>query len=197
MPYYFVNIADPDQEISPDIRSHVMRNFVQRKKSKINYERSLVLTAKQNQTQSRIAKLRPQKTIVSEVNPDPELRSRSGTFEIRISRHDTLHSTTIANAPTATATTIPRINQYDCHNTHGLAIPYLATGAIEGKVAQLQDERGQLMLVFNGAPPQKCIGCEIDPFHTLPQLPNSGLNIERLKKYCKLENSVYVNLLRI
>src|SRR5277367_281976 len=172
MSYYFVNITDPNQEISPDIRSHVMRDFVQRKKSKINHERSLVRTAKQNQKQSRITKLRPQKAINSEVDPEPELRSRTSTFEVRISRHDTLHSTTIANAPTATATTIPRINQYDCHNTHDLVIPYLATGAFEEKVAQLQDERGQLIPVFNGARPQKCIGCEIDPFHTLPQLPN-------------------------
>jgi hypothetical protein len=42
-----------------------------------------------------------------------------------------------------------------------------------------------LMAAFQAPSPPRCIGSEIDPFHTLPQISTSSINIERLKKHCK------------
>ena len=174
MPFHFVNITDPGQEISADIRSHVMQDFVRRKQSKKNHERSLGRSAKQNQTQSRFAKLRPQKITVSEVDSDPEENSQ----------HDVLHSSPRENAPRATTNRRSKIEQYKYHNKP------------EEQTGQHQDDEEfiyKMVLLLSETGPELCIGCEIDPFHILPQLPNCGVNVERMKKYCKSKNFSYAN----
>src|SRR5437868_13887723 len=58
MSFQFVNIATPDQSISAKSRSHVMRNYLDGKRSKIDHESKLQASSEQNRTRSRATKMK-------------------------------------------------------------------------------------------------------------------------------------------
>jgi hypothetical protein len=168
MAYQFVTTSNPSQGISTEARSHVMKTYLRKKQFEIRSD--LWASSERNRTQSHVAKLRQRK----------------------VAKADQVQISTTQGSPVSSET-YPR-------GAHALAIVGSGSGHQGQNFSDLaqfvhQNQRAhkdiivaylnELMAAFKNVKPQRCLGSEIDPFHTLPQISSSGINIERLKKHCQ------------
>lgn len=199
MSFHFINIATPQQGISPEVRAHVMRDFMKRKVSRTDHDGRLNQQAKRNQTGSLRGKL-----YMRDVSEDRmKLPDKSCNFpRFAISREDSVVGaiTLVANAsrhsplPTTTSASGPAedfrsIDSSRRDTDEGYPVS-INDRRLQERIGKRYNDRVILYLLemmrpFTTISPPKCIGSQIDPFHTLPQLPNTQINIENMKKHCE------------
>jgi hypothetical protein len=189
MSFRFVNIVGPDQGISAESRSHVMRDYIRRKRATVDQSSKLSLTSENNRTQSRATKMKAWKRT-------------SPSYPTSLERHEASCAVNVTKLSRVTEQLPSCFGDIVCNN------PELSTSisnshrryhdairVLEGSFHTVQASSATLngtiqsylveMMADFHLSPQRCIGSEIDPFHTLPQLSDSSINIERLKKHCK------------
>lgn len=202
MSFHFVNVATPNLGISPEVRAHVMRDFMRRKVSRTDQNDKLYRQAKRNEIGSLKGKLRkrlasndflelpdilpsdytrvslPQETCVAETDalvPDPgrclvafDATSASGPPTI-LRTIDSSHRNVYTDVASNFSTESQRLEERNGKRCNERLIVHLL----------------EMMRPFSTISGPKCIGSQIDPFHSLPQLPNTQINIENLKKHCE------------
>ena len=179
MSLLFVNVANPNQKIKPKVRSHVMRNIAERKH--LDHQNSLLRTSELNKKRSCIVKSRPQKNKNQDDRKVPHDASWNSLSQL-------------VEPPKHNYFTAPQENASDQQNNRISKCNQSTTGMLYKEAGSprrdslVSSSDLILRVSSNGASPQPCIGSEIDPFHTLPQLPNTPINIERLKKHCESFN---------
>ncbi len=199
MSFHFVNVVSSDQSISSDIRSHVMHDFIRRKQSKENHERSRLRLSKQNKTESRVGKLIPKKIIFSNHPLEPHNTWRTSIMPIGSPRSRVSAVAIVSHAPVqdrqnppqATTTAVQRAREYDnSRYSRALSTIHVPRSTFEDALAVKPVVTLHACLLEWTPSSAKSnlywsIGSGIDPFHVLPQLPNTLINIERLKWHCK------------
>jgi hypothetical protein len=171
MSFQFVEIVNPAQVISTKSRSHVMREYLRRRQCKANYDIELWASSERNRTQSLATITKPQKARnpPTFVPTDSQLSSNLNphSYENNYSRY--------FHAIAAIGESLETI--HDTAGTQNDNIEIYLLG---------------LMSKFDALGPQRCIGSEIDPFHTLPQINKPLISIEKLKKYCKFSKCLLI-----
>src|ERR1700760_855605 len=191
MSFQFVTTSRPVRGISTEARSHVMKSYIQKKQSQKSSD--LGVSSEQNRTQSRITKLRQEKVVEAD-HAAPAMSRRlvdfahfvayfesGGEVEISTTQGSPVSSDILEHRPQTL------VNDDGSFGHQNQCAEYVQTNLQNTParrriiIAYLYE----IMAPFQDIGPQRCLGSEIDPFHTLPQLSLSGTNVERLKKHCQ------------
>jgi hypothetical protein len=175
-----------------------MRDYLRKKRSNAHEVSTLLASSEQNRTQSRITKMQQQREKIAAFATFPGGHQSSIVDHPGVSTEaaEQFLTSKIWNSSNPENwspwdKSRSRVINRDDYGRYNQAIAILGKFSQESHQAAIvrngtvEELLYRLMAAFHESTPQGCIGSEIDPFHTLPQVPASRINIERLKKHCE------------